>query len=228
MIAPNTHPALMLNADFRPLSLFPIETKGWQDAVASILKGSVMVVEEYDTVVRSNGSDRRGVVEIRLPSVLALKEYQHLDVKPKFTRMGVYLRDRFSCAYCGNRFPMHQLTFDHVVPRSKGGRTNWKNIVTACGTCNGFKGDKDLVELERRGMKLKHQPFVPSKHQLNEAARRCPPPLEHLHESWLPYLGFDQKTVDQGSRVTTGPSSGLVFPADMTDTAYWSAELDAD
>ena len=71
---------------------------------------------------------------MRLPSVIALKEFIPLARRPAFTRFNVFLRDRFCCQYCGDHCPAHELTFDHVVPRSRGGRTTWTNVVTACQT----------------------------------------------------------------------------------------------
>jgi len=81
-------------------------------------------------------------IEMRLPSVIALKEYVQAARNPAFTRFNVFLRDRFSCQYCGEPYPSHDLTFDHVVPRSRGGRTVWANVVTACSYCNLLKGNR--------------------------------------------------------------------------------------
>ncbi len=79
---------------------------------------------------------------MRLPSVIALKEYIPAARRPAFTRFNVFLRDAFACQYCSDRLPTHDLTFDHVIPRSRGGRTTWENVVTACGSCNLAKGSR--------------------------------------------------------------------------------------
>ena len=79
---------------------------------------------------------------MRLPSVIALKDYIPSARRPAFTRFNVFLRDAFICQYCGERSPAHDLTFDHVVPRCRGGRTTWENVVTACGDCNLRKGSR--------------------------------------------------------------------------------------
>ena len=85
---------------------------------------------------------------MQLPSVIALKDYIVPQSKPSFTRFNVFLRDKFSCQYCGSG---EELTFDHLLPRSKGGETHWDNVVTACSTCNVKKGGKLL---KSSGMKL--------------------------------------------------------------------------
>ena len=108
-------PALVLNADFRPLSYFPLSLWPWQDAVKAVFLKRVTIVSEYDRTVSSPS------FEMRLPSVIALKEYVPQARKPAFTRFNVFLRDRFTCQYCGDRFPTPELTFDHVIPRSRGG-----------------------------------------------------------------------------------------------------------
>ena len=129
-------PALVLNADFRPLSYFPLSLWAWQDAVKAVFLDRVSVLSEYETEVRSPS------VTMRLPSVIALKDYIPSARRPAFTRFNVFLRDAFVCQYCGDRQPAHDLTFDHVVPRSRGGRTTWENVVTACGDCNLRKGSR--------------------------------------------------------------------------------------
>lgn len=127
-------PALILNADFRPLSYYPLSLWPWQEAVKAIFRDSVVVVSEYARVVRSPGT------ELKLPAVLALKEYVPMDRAPAFTRFNVFLRDKWQCQYCAEYFKTDELTFDHVIPRSRGGRTNWTNIVASCQCCNRKKG----------------------------------------------------------------------------------------
>ena len=105
-------PALVLNADFRPLSYYPLSIWCWQDAIKAVFLDRVNILSEYDTLVRSPS------FEMRLPSVVSLKSYVKPTRFPAFTRFNVFLRDRFTCQYCGQR---EDLTFDHVVPRSKGG-----------------------------------------------------------------------------------------------------------
>ena len=92
-------PALVLNADFRPLSYFPLSLWSWQDAVKAVFLERVYIVDHYDSYVRSPS------FEMRLPSVIALKEYVQAARNPAFTRFNVFLRDRFTCQYCGEPFP---------------------------------------------------------------------------------------------------------------------------
>ena len=73
---------------------------------------------------------------MRLPSVIALKQYVPLSRRPAFTRFNVFLRDRFACQYCGDTPGTSELTFDHVIPKSRGGLTSWDNVVAACSHCN--------------------------------------------------------------------------------------------
>src|SRR5262249_41515950 len=128
------HPALVLNADFRPMSCFPLSLLSWQDAVQAVFSKRVSVVAQYDTWARSPST------QIRLPSVVALRNYQSAARRLAFTRFNVFLRDRFACQYCGQVFASSALTFEHVIPRSLGGLTSWSNIVTACVPCNTRKG----------------------------------------------------------------------------------------
>ena len=124
-IALENCPALVLNADFRPLNYFPLSLWPWQNSIKAVFLNRVNVVSEYNNAIHSP------TVEMKLPSVISLKEYVNVSTNPAFTRFNVFLRDRFSCQYCGQHFPTHELTFDHVVPRSLGGRTEWANVVTA-------------------------------------------------------------------------------------------------
>src|SRR5689334_24380246 len=96
----------------------------------------VSVLSEYETEVHSPS------MSMRLPSVIALKDYIPSARRPAFTRFNVFLRDAFHCQYCGDRLPAPDLTFDHAIPRSRGGRTTWGDVVTACGDCNSPTGSR--------------------------------------------------------------------------------------
>jgi 5-methylcytosine-specific restriction endonuclease McrA len=180
MASPESCPALVLNADFRPLSYFPLSLWPWQESIKAVFLDRVNIISEYDRVVRSPS------FEMRLPSVLALKEFVALNRRPAFTRFNVFLRDSFSCQYCCRTCPTHELTFDHVVPRSRGGRTTWSNVVTACQSCNLLKGNR----LPRQsGMFPKSRPAQPTTFELQENGRAFPP--NYLHESWRDFLYWD-------------------------------------
>ncbi|NCU73558.1 MAG: HNH endonuclease [Candidatus Fonsibacter ubiquis] len=139
-------PALVLNADYRPLSYYPLSLWCWQDAVRDVFLN---------------------------------REF------PNFTRFNVFLRDRFSCQYCGSN---KNLTFDHVIPRSRGGITCWENVVSACCTCNVKKGGK-LPSVS--GMIPKVKPYRPTVEELHDNGKFFPP--NFLHQSWLDYLYWDVK-----------------------------------
>ena len=146
-LAPNSCPALVLNADYQPLSYFPLSLWSWQDTIKAVFLDRVNIVSEYDEIVRSPG------FSMKVPSVISLKEYVKNQKSPIFTRFNVFLRDKFSCQYCGSK---NELTFDHLLPRSKGGKTDWNNVVTACSSCNVKKGGRLL---KSSGMSLFQWPL---------------------------------------------------------------------
>ncbi len=175
-------PALVLNADFRPLNYFPLSLWSWQNAIKAVFLDRVNVLDEYERTVSSPSW------EMALPSVISLKRYVHLARRPAFTRFNVFLRDRFSCQYCGVSQPTQDLTFDHLLPRSRGGRTEWSNVVTACAACNLRKGNKLLGEVH---MSVRKTPAQPTNQQLQRVGRGFPP--NYLHESWHDFLYWDSE-----------------------------------
>jgi 5-methylcytosine-specific restriction endonuclease McrA len=179
VVRPDNCPALVLNADYRPLSYYPLSIWCWQDAIKAVFLARVNIVSEYERTVRSPS------FEMRLPSVVSLKNYVRPSRQPAFTRFNVFLRDRFTCQYCGTR---EDLTFDHVVPRSKGGHTTWENVVAACSPCNLTKGDRLPREVD---MWPRQRPFTPTLQDLHASGRLFPP--NYLHESWLDYLYWDSE-----------------------------------
>jgi len=107
-------PALVLNADYRPLNYYPLSLWSWQNAVKAVFLDRVNTVCQYERLISSPS------VSFQLPSVVSLKSYVKPPTHPAFTRFNVFLRDGFSCQYCGSK---DELTFDHLIPRSQGGRT---------------------------------------------------------------------------------------------------------
>jgi 5-methylcytosine-specific restriction endonuclease McrA len=158
---------LVLNLDHYPIAVVTV-----QKAMVLLLMEKAQLLASYElleirTVSRS----------FAYPSVIRLAHYKHIPYKGVLlNRANLFRRDRGQCQYCGST---KQLTIDHVIPRSKGGKTSWTNLVTACNRCNVFKGDKTL---EQVGMLLRTEPFVPSlSYFLASYAERQA--LE-----WLPYL----------------------------------------
>ena len=175
--SPESCPALVLNADYRPLSYFPLSLWNWQTALKAVFLDRVTIVSEYDREVHSPST------AIKLPSVIALKKFIRQPRFPAFTRFNLFLRDQFSCQYCGSE---EDLTFDHVVPRAQGGVTSWTNITTACASCNLKKGGRTPKEADMRPTRW---PYRPTTYELHENGRGFPP--NYLHESWRDYLYWD-------------------------------------
>jgi len=172
-----SHPCLILNADYQPLSYYPLSLWSWQDAVKAVFLDRVSIVDQYSQEVHSAN------FSMPLPSVVALKDFVPQTRSPAFTRFNLFLRDGFQCVYCGSG---HELTFDHVQPRRLGGKTSWANIVAACTKCNLKKGGRTP---RQAGMVLSRAPAQPSIYELQAQGRRFPP--GYLHESWLDFLYWD-------------------------------------
>lgn len=221
------YPCLVLNADFRPLSVAPLSKITWERAVHKVMSGRVIQLESYNRVIRSRGSEIQEPVEIVFPSVIALKEYDNQNRPAPFNRAGIFLRDRNRCGYCQGTFASNELTFDHVIPRARGGKTSWTNIVSACTKCNGAKGSKLLSEAK---MHLHCDPVVPTCAHLNKIAMEDRKFINQaLHKTWLPYLGLEDEDMKRIAKVTVGPVSPLcVFPDNMTAEDYWFSPLSTD
>ena len=164
---------LLLNATYEPLKVVD-----WRKAITMRCQGKVEVVSEYDREVRSVS------VTFKLPSVIRLLRYitikRRIDYVP-FSRANIYARDGHRCQYCGVEHPVGDLTFDHVLPVSQGGKKNWENIVTSCIDCNRRKGGRTPAQA---GMRVIRQPSRPSRSpvvRLTFGFRNAP-------ESWRDYL----------------------------------------
>jgi len=174
---PEGCPALVLNADYTPLSYYPLSLWPWQTAVKAVFLDRVDIVEEYAREVHSAN------FAMKLPSVIALKQYVRPSQYPAFTRFNLFLRDRFQCQYCGS---IKDLTFDHVIPRAQGGRTTWENVATACAPCNLKKGGRTPKQAH---MSLHMAPIRPTSWQLQDQGRSFPP--NFLHDTWRDWLYWD-------------------------------------
>ena len=172
--------ALALNADFRPITAFPLSIWTFEDTLRKFLAGKIMVIETHDAVLRTPSFDYRP------PSVVALKAYAPQPRAVRFNRLNLFLRDDFPCQYCGVKGTTRDLTFDHVIPRAHGGETTWLNVVAACSPCNLKKGSK-LPKVA--GMVPHQKPYQPTVQDLHNNGRSFPP--NYLHESWMDYLYWD-------------------------------------
>ena len=170
---------LILNADYKPLSYFPLSICDWKDSIKAVFLEKVNVVSEYNEIVRSPS------ISFKIPSVISLKQFIVCSRKPAFTRFNVFLRDGFKCQYCHSK---ESLTFDHIVAKSRGGKTSWENVITACSKCNTSKGNKTLKEAK---LLPKRQTFEPSISFLQEKIKKYPP--NYLHEDWKDYLYWDSE-----------------------------------
>jgi 5-methylcytosine-specific restriction endonuclease McrA len=160
---------LLLNATYEPMKVI-----SWQRAITLLFLNKAELVEAYDEVIRSINH------AVQKPSVVRLRRYARQDRKVKFSRVNVYRRDGFSCQYCGAQPGASSLTLDHVLPRARGGRTEWTNIVTACTRCNAAKADRTP---EQAAMPLPRRPFKPSSMPMVS-------PQECGHPAWMDYLGL--------------------------------------
>ena len=150
---------------------------GWQKAIVHAVTGEADTLEVYDAVCASPS------VSLQIPAVMRLSKSMSVNKsKPKFSRPNVYARDGYRCCYDGKRHPIHELNYDHVLPRSRGGKTVWGNIVTSCIRCNLRKGHKTPAEA---GFRMHFKPYVPTSLPMAPALVSVGP---RTPSQWLPYL----------------------------------------
>ncbi len=171
------YPALVLNADYNPLSLLPLSTWHWEAAVSAVFADRVDVVAEYDRTVRSPSRS------MRLPSVIALRIYQDLERPAPLRRINLYILYGGRCAYCGKAAATEEMTFDHILPRARGGLSSYRNLALACLACNLRKGCRTPGEA---GMRPWQEPRHPTLAELNRRARGMR--LTHLSRTVLDNL----------------------------------------
>lgn len=144
---------LVLNASYEPLNIC-----SWRRAVVLLLKGKAEQIEHNGKVIYT---------DFPLPSVIRLRNYVKIPYKEiSLSRRNVMHRDNYTCQYCGIR--KHDLTIDHITPRSRGGIDAWDNVVAACLRCNVKKGDRTPKEA---GMLLKVTPRRPLSHVYFEISK---------------------------------------------------------
>lgn len=167
---------LLLNANAQPVSFLPLSAIQWKEAILYMYHDKCTVLDWYDDwMVRSPSW------ETRVPAVIMLKEYMRVKTGVRFSKSNVYLRDQYLCQYCGIGVTRKEATLDHVVPISRGGRTNFENIVTACGPCNFAKGNRVGPEWRPRA-----KPHHPGYWELVRKRKQLP--FEVRHPSWRQWL----------------------------------------
>lgn len=155
-----------------------VQVVHWTAAITMWVTGKCEIVAEYDGFVRSQ------LLVIKIPAVVRLlNAFRRRSKKVKFSRVNIYARDGYRCQYCGEKRKMGELTYDHVVPRSQGGKTNWTNIVSCCVECNGRKANRTP---EQARMKLRKQPVQPTQ----EPAIVLQLSRESVPDAWRDYLYY--------------------------------------
>ncbi len=163
--------ALLLNATYEPIKVI-----SWKKAITLMILGKAEVIEMQGARVHS------AAAAFQLPSVLRLLQRVRVPQKPvQFSRANIYRRDGYVCQYCAQRFTASHLTFDHVLPRSRGGATTWLNIVTSCQSCNRIKGDRTPDEAQ---MPLLYQPREPRWWPFSHGCAN----VDNHRDDWRPYL----------------------------------------
>jgi 5-methylcytosine-specific restriction endonuclease McrA len=174
---------LVLNADYRALSTYPLSIVPAEDAVSTVWRDRAAMVETWEGAFFRSPS-----IELPIPKVIALRHYAPISAQPKFCRRSILLRDGFRCQYCGEEFASADLTFDHVIPRANGGQTVWDNILSACIPCNKRKRDQpaDWSGKKGGGMRPLKTPRQPTTAELLRAGMRfLDPGIRETFGDWL-------------------------------------------
>jgi len=163
---------LLLNSTYQPIA-FVSQRKAFKMYV----KGKVEVLSSWAQKMFWGS----GCMDI--PSVIRMKYYvRWIPRRAKFNRTAVFRRDKYHCQYCGKHFKVSDLTIDHIIPSSKGGKTDWHNCTTACFACNNKKGDRTPDEAY---MEMLSKPIIPIINISNDLYGLSP-----HHNDWKVYLGL--------------------------------------
>jgi 5-methylcytosine-specific restriction endonuclease McrA len=164
-------PVLVLNATYEPINVTAVRR-----ALVLILKGVATTEEEDGSFIHA------ARLAVRIPSVIRLLEFRRIPYQTRaLSRKNLLLRDRYTCQFCGRAFPAHELTLDHLIPRSRGGHTDWDNLVACCHKCNNLKGDRLP---EEAGLKLLRPPRPFTLHTSRQIMRM----MGRSDERWRKYL----------------------------------------
>ena len=162
---------LVLNATYEPINVTAARR-----AIVLVLKGVATTEEENGGFLHS------ARMAIRVPSVIRLTEFRRIPYQTRaLSRKNILLRDRYTCQFCSRILPAHELTIDHVIPRSRGGHADWDNVVASCQSCNTTKGDRFPKEA---GLRLLRPPRPFTLHTSRQIMRM----LGSSDERWRKYL----------------------------------------
>ncbi len=161
---------LVLNATYEPLNIVSV-----QRAIVLLLKEKAEVVEAAKTLLRAENYAISWPLVIRLVTFVPIPRRLPLPL----SRRTVMARDLYTCQYCGGQPGKHELTVDHIIPRSRGCTTTWENVVTACGPCNRKKGNRLPEEAKMALLSKPARPRFVAVMLLGEV---------HVHDAWQKYL----------------------------------------
>lgn len=166
-------PVLVLNATYEPINVTAVRR-----ALVLVLKGVATTEEE------NGGYVHAARLAFRVPSVIRLMTFHRIPYQTRaLSRKNILLRDRHTCQFCGRVFPAAELTLDHVIPRSRGGHTDWDNLVACCHACNNLKGDRMPDET---GLRLLRAPRPFTLHTSRQLMRM----MGSSDERWRKYLFY--------------------------------------
>jgi 5-methylcytosine-specific restriction endonuclease McrA len=188
LLRPERLMTLELNATFEPLRTHPLSLIPATEAIIKLWKDTASVVETWKDAFGNDVLFHSPSIAMPAPKVIVLRDYVPISNDPKPTRRSFLLRDRFTCQYCGKRFSGSELTFDHLIPRSKGGKTTWENVVMACASCNSKKADRmpNLSGRKLSGLRPLKMPKKPTNAALLKAGLEFLP--DQFKETWGDWL----------------------------------------
>jgi 5-methylcytosine-specific restriction endonuclease McrA len=167
-------PVLVLNQNYEPLNVCNMRR-----AMGLVFHEKAEIIEVYQAPIATATRCYDAPAVIRLIYLI-----RRPRPRVKLTRREIFIRDDFTCQYCGVR--SHDLTIDHIIPRSRGGGHSWDNLVSACRTCNHRKGGKSLQESR---MRLRRDPFEPNAGMYYTIQRRL---NTAVYDSWIKFIpGFE-------------------------------------
>jgi 5-methylcytosine-specific restriction endonuclease McrA len=180
---------LLLNSDGMPLSQVPLSVITWTKAIYLLYLDKVRILKEYD-----NWTVRSQHLEMKVPSIVIMTEHVRWDRGLKYSSNNIFLRDDSTCQLqttwrCKEqhgKVKLSELTLDHVVPRSKGGKTTWTNCCTACKECNSSKGNDETIVPKKK-------PYLPSYYEM--LAKRKKFPIHVRDADWMHYIDWPAELV---------------------------------